>query len=107
LHRWKGLDYQNSTNRSNAKRHRPQSLTTHCPETHWRERHHRFQGAIKGQYNPTNDFVQSSDDRPYQCSLCQRNFATENAITKHQKGCSNNRPMSVKSRDIRNKSIKY
>jgi hypothetical protein len=104
LHRWKGLDYRNSTNRTNAKRNRPQSVIKHFPKTHWREKHQQLQDAINGQYNPTNDFV---DDRPYQCSQCQRKFATENAITKHQKGCTNNRWMRVKNRDIRNKSVKY
>ncbi|CAF2711260.1 unnamed protein product [Rotaria sp. Silwood2] len=108
LHRWKDLDYGISTTQSNAKHKELQSLTKHFPRTHWREKHQQFQNIIKGQYNPTNDLIQLSNDRPYQCSLCQRKFATDIAITKHQKGCAGNRKIdNIKSHDIRNKNVKY
>jgi hypothetical protein len=99
LHRWKGLDYHINRSQSNAKYHQIHSLTSHFPKTHWREKHQEFQDVVKGQYNPTKDFIQSS----YQCSQCQTKFATENAITKHQKGCTGKRQMGVKSRNIKNK----
>ncbi|CAF4520258.1 unnamed protein product [Rotaria sp. Silwood1] len=107
LHRWKGLDYSISTTQSNAKRKELQSLTKHFLRTHWREKHQQFQNIIKGQYNPINNSIESLDDRPYQCSLCQRKFATENAVTKHRKGCTGNRQIAVKSHDMRNKNVKY
>jgi hypothetical protein len=77
LHRWKGLDYH-----VNTKRHKLQTS-----KTSWREKHQQLQDIIKGQYHPTENSI----DRPYQCSQCQRKFATDNARTKHQKGCSNRR----------------
>ncbi|CAF0865438.1 unnamed protein product [Rotaria sordida] len=108
LHRWKGLDYSISTTQLNSKHKELQSLTKHFLQTHWREKHQQFQNVVKGQYNhPADDLIQSSNDRPYQCSLCQRKFATENAITKHQKGCTGNRQIGVQSRNIRNKNVKY
>jgi hypothetical protein len=98
LHRWKGLDYASNSIRSHTKRKKPQSITEHFPKTHWREKHQQFQDAVKGQYNPINDSISSSHDRPYQCSQCQRRFATENAITKHQKGCTGSRRMGTNKR---------
>ncbi|CAF3425713.1 unnamed protein product [Rotaria socialis] len=106
LHRWKGLDYSISSNQSNTNRDKHQPSTKHFPQTHWREKHQQFQNIIKRQYNSKDDLIQSSDDRSYQCSLCQRKFATENAITKHRKGCTGNRHIGLKNRNIRNKSIK-
>ncbi len=82
LHRWKGLDYHVNTKQNRF----------HSPKTYWREKHQQLQDIIKGQYHPT--------DRPYQCSKCQRKFATEIARTKHEKGCS---PNKRQFRNLKNK----
>lgn len=103
LHRWKGLDYNISLIQSNDNRKKLQSISTeHFPHTHWREKRQQFQNILKGQYNP----IESSDDHPYQCSLCQRKFATEIAITKHRKGCTGHRQRFINSNNTRNKNVR-
>lgn len=104
MHRWKGLQYGTGPNPLKAKRPKEAiSFNQHFPKTHWKEKHQYFQAAIKGQSTFTNDAHLMSYDRPHQCSLCQRRFATENAISRHQKGCAGNRRTIGQSRGGKHK----
>ena len=94
LHRWKDLDYHINTKQQQFP----------SPRIYWKQKHQQLQDTIKGQYHPIDNSIPSSvDDRPYQCSQCLRKFATDKAVTKHQKGCAGKRQLTIKTRHLKNK----